>query len=198
MNQSNRLTHGNASFIASGAATLAILLGTTHASFAANSVQHLIEVTSEARPETSQFSALVNESGDLAGLTYVTPPKNPKSFSLPQLKAGVTILREESANLDIIRMKTIDRAFDAQRGGVVQITYIFDGLFHRNTVRVFNIEMVRNGSGWLVYEVTSRLQWDNQRGEYRYSRADKPFGHMKFLSNKILGKLVGISYIQTW
>lgn len=152
----------------------------------ADSMERLIEVSSDAFPgEVFHISVGTDDSGDVTNVGYSEGVASPTVSTLDELRAGIVIYHNDSPSRDVVILK-LDEAFTGKDGGKIILQYLFNGLRPHN-YGIFNIDLVRGGTTWLPYAY-------DRSG----SRSDRPFGHMKLVANHFLGKVIGISSVQTW
>ena len=152
----------------------------------ADSMERLIEVTSDAYPgDVYHFSVGTDDSGDITDIGYAEGEAAPKLYSLDQLQTGAVIVHNDNPSRDVVILK-LDSSFSTKDGGKIALEYLINGL-RPHGYGTFNIDLVRGGTTWLPYSY-------DRTG----ARSDRPFGHMKLVSNHFLGKVVGVSSVQTW
>lgn len=117
--------------------------------------------------------------GQVEGVGYLcTDPMYPgEYFTIAQLNAGVVFRHDIPNNRDIMWLKT--SGFDVNQGGTMTLTFLMNGLTGRHGS--LNMEAHSLGSRWQIYT-------DRNNGS-------RPFDQAMVKSNKIFGKVVGVSRI---
>jgi hypothetical protein len=164
--------------------TWILVLGLIAAPFArADMTERLVEVTSDAFPSNVfQFAVGTDDSGDITSISY---SGSSESYTLDQLRGGVVLMHNASPSRDVILL-SIDSQFEGKDGGYVYIDYLNNGLTNPHGYGRFTLELVRGGVTWLPYAVSGG------------SRADNPFGHLRFVARRFFGRVVGVAYVQAW
>jgi len=140
----------------------------------AETIQPLLDATSDVFRHECHLSIVLNDEGTATGFQYVAGGKT-QVFPIEGLIKGVVLLRD--SGLAIITLQGL--GFDPASGGELQLKYLYNGISER--YKSIPIAIERMGSDWdfLV---------DNQSGRHAVSKA-------YFKSNRVLGQVVGISEV---
>lgn len=135
------------------------------------------------RVTTDQDSRLVslivetNEQGDFVALRQITSLQNAVTsnyaVSEDQGRKGFVLCKEGS--YDVIRLKILDR-FEPVYGGPVKLDYLVNGI--KGSRASVELEAAREGNRWVI--------------KHKGSVVKKAM----VVSNKILGKVIGVSQIK--
>lgn len=118
-----------------------------------------------------------NDDGDFLFLRQVTTQGKEvlSDYNISETKArkGVSLCSE--GNYEVVRLKVSDR-FEPIHGGPFKLDYLYNGI--KGTRRAVDLEAVREGSKWVI----------------KYNGATVK--RAQVVSNKILGKVIGVSQIK--
>lgn len=154
---------------------LAFGLSLSLSAFAAS--HKVLTVTSDRDQDTTVLTVETNANGEATSLKVLTTGNglvvNSNTFSMEQARAGRAVLFK-SDKYEVIRLG-LESRFEPIYGGPVKLDYLANGI--TGSRRSLGLEAVREGDKWVV----------KSNGK----TVSKAF----VKSNKIMGKVVGVSQI---
>lgn len=137
----------------------------------------VLQVTNDKDKRLVTLYIETNENGDLASLRQITvrQDKSVENIAISEAEGRKGFALCKEGNLDVITLKVMER-FEPVYGGPVKLVYLVNGI--KGSRATIELEAVREGNKWVI----------------KNNGAIVKKAHV--VSNKILGKVIGVSKIQ--
>jgi hypothetical protein len=144
-------------------------------SFAAS--HQVLQVVNDNDSRVVTVSLETNDAGDFVSLRQITTQGKSlvSDFNINETKGRKGISLCSEGDIEVIRLKILDR-FEPIHGGPFKLDYLYNGI--KGSRRSVELEAVREGNKWVI-------QFDG-----------KTVKRANVVSNKVFGKVIGVSQIK--